>query len=1008
MSLKITERSLYKPMGEILRRHGVNSTQEVSIEGEKFPDLLAEIDGCRFLVEVKIDSESKLLEDIASAYVKGMKINAQGIVSVLFPSSVREIHPDILDSIAPKLEISKVVVALPWVADSWKKIRLEDFALKLEESYKAYTATRYPSVGYDVIVNAAREAVVEIASAIRHNLVSQYMNDAMAIVGRFDIYRAELADLGVKEDEIKAWIADIAAYLTANQLLFYHVLSQKTGVYSPLPAVNPFMPDNDLIDKLRELFSKAAKDYEPVFGPDLLTIIGRSGELHSLRAISRYMIALKALKPEHIKGELLGRLYQESIPPEARKNLGAFFTKPKAAAVLATLAIDRPDEKVLDPACGSGTLLTEAYKRKKKLAPDTLSEESLHKKLLSEIYGIDIMHFAYHMTSINLLAQNLPVPADLKNIRAGDGLEPMVLSVACKDDEPPMMRLIDWIESVRPQRLPHENFDLIIMNPPFTRRERLSEVGEINRLEKLFHDAFEGEVIRGKVGYWAYFMAAADGMLKPDGKLAMVTPEEFFAGGSAESLRRFLFFNETFKEGKYKQLKKPSRIYAIDCVVRSGKEVAFSETALYRDYLVVFKKTKAKGEKPITFVILKKPLDEITEEKTATEIREFASGLLDKISTENFEAMKIHNVNSFLRKHAGNLKPLVGFNTTKAQELFLELVEVLSKHPTLGELDEKEQLKIRVYNPGQYTAKGVEDEARKLFVKRYKGRGKALFEYVSQNKKTLKLSPIGVEGLLEVGLSDVIPALRTYAGVRKMDISGVEEYALINPKNVTLKIRKAKGMASMTKYSSAANDIRAAHKNLAGDVLLVRRAQMPSPGLYWLAYYASNKALGTTSALLNLRIRDPFASKMITLYLNSSIALLQLIGFVVETRGAWITLHGDQVWKHIHVPSLEGISKKLRNEVLTIFDEVAKVDAENLLDRLKNKSPIQKQIDEVSLELLGMSSWKDRLDDIHIAIRDELQAMLEILDRSRKPAKKAKKIMKEETTKERQSALDSY
>jgi len=994
-------------MGEMLKRHGVTSTQEVSIEGEKFPDLLAEINGCRFLVEVKIDSESKLLEDIASAYVKGMKINAQGIISTLFPSGVREIHPDILDSIAPKLEIAKVVVALPWIADSWKKIRLEDFAQRLEESYKVYTATRYPSVGYDVIVNAAREAVVEIASAIRHNLVSQYMTDAMAIVGRFDIYRAELADLGVKEDEIKAWIADIAAYLTTNQLLFYHVLSQKTGAYSPLPPVNPFIPDSDLINSLRELFSKAAKDYEPVFGPDLLSIIGRAGELHSLRAISRYITALKALKPEHIKGELLGRLYQESIPPEARKNLGAFFTKPRAAAILSTLAIDTTDERVLDPACGSGTLLTEAYKRKKKLAPDTLSEEALHKELLSKIYGIDIMHFAYHMTSINLLAQNLTVPADLRNIRAGDGLEPMVLSVACTDDDPPMMRLIDWVESVRPQRLPHESFNLVIMNPPFTRRERLSEVGEINRLEKLFHDAFEGEVIRGKVGYWAYFMAAADGMLKPDGKLAMVTPEEFFAGGSAESLRRFLFFNETFKEGEYRHRKKPSRTYVIDCVVRSGKEVAFSETALYRDYLVVFRKTKAKGERPITFVILKKPLDEIMEEKIATEIREFAMGLLDKVSTEDFEAIKIHNVNQFLRKHAGNLKPLVGFNTTKARELFLELIDVLSKHPTLGELDEKEQLKIRVYNPGQYTTKGVEDEARKLFIKRYEGRGKALFDYAGLNGKTLKLSPIGVEGLLEVSLSDVVPALRTYAGVRRIDISGVEEYALINPKNVTLKIRKAKGMGSMIKYSSAANDIKAAHKNLAGDVLLVRRAQMPSTGLYWLAYYASNKALGTTSALLNLRIRDTFAAKMFTLYLNSSIALLQLIGFVVETRGAWITLHGDQVWKHIHVPSIDGISKKLRNDVLKVFDKVTKVDSENLLDRLKNKSSIQKEIDEVSLELLGMGSWKDRLDDIHSAIIDELQAMLEILERSRKPAKKAKK-MKTETTKGRQLALDSY
>ena len=297
MSLRITERSLYKPIGDVLRKHGIKSVQEVSISGEKFPDLLAEIDGYRFLIEVKIDSESKLLEDIASAYVKAMKINAQGVISALFPSETRNIHPDILDSVAPKLEVIRAIVALPWVADSWRKMYLEDFARRLEESYKFYIETKYPSVSYDVIVSAAREAVVEIASAIRQSLVSQYASDAMAIVGRFDIYRAELEDFGVKEEEMKAWIADIAAYITVNQLLFYHILSQKTGKYPMLPDVNPFMPDKDLIDKLRGLFSRAAKDYAPVFGPDLLSIIGKAGGLNSLHALSRHIAALKALKP---------------------------------------------------------------------------------------------------------------------------------------------------------------------------------------------------------------------------------------------------------------------------------------------------------------------------------------------------------------------------------------------------------------------------------------------------------------------------------------------------------------------------------------------------------------------------------------------------------------------------------------------------------------------------------------------------------------------------------------
>ena len=600
MSYRITERSLYKPISNILSRHGARSVNEVRIvETDEQPDLVAEFDGQKFVIEVKINREAKLLEDIPRAWLKSSKINAQGFVSMLFPSNIKEIHPDILDSVAPKLEITTAIVALPWTTGSQKKIRLEDFAKRLEDSYRVYVKTKAPLISYDDIVDAAREAVVEIASTIRQKLVSQYVSDAMAIVGRFDIYQAELRDLGVKEEETKAWIADIAAYLVVNQLLFYHILSQKTTEYPLLPEVNPDMPDEELISNLKELFSKAAKDYEPVFGPDLLSIIKRSGGLNSLRALSKYIIALKALRPEHVRSELLGRLYQESIPPEARKNLGAFFTKPKAATILATLAIDRWDEKVLDPACGSGTLLTEAYRRKKKLAPLDLSDEELHERLLSDIYGIDIMHFAHHMTSINLLAQNLIVSAELRNIRAGDGLEPMILSISSKGDDPPMMRLADWMESVRPERLPHESFDVVIMNPPFTRRERLSEVGEIARLEKLFYGAFEGEVVRGKVGYSAYFMAAATNMVKPGGKLAMVTPEEFFAGGSAESLRRYIFFGEVFKKGKYVPVLPLN--YTIDYIVRSSKEVAFSETALYRDYLVVFRKIREKDERPMIF-----------------------------------------------------------------------------------------------------------------------------------------------------------------------------------------------------------------------------------------------------------------------------------------------------------------------------------------------------------------------------------------------------------------------
>jgi len=1011
LSIRITERSLYKPIGNILKKFGVKSVQEVSIEGEGFPDIQAEIDGHKFLIEVRIDTESKLLEVVPRAFQKVMKINAQGAISILFPSDVRQIHPSLLDEVAPRLRITKAIVSTPWVTDSWKEICLEDFAQRIAESYRTYIETLLPTVSYDVVVDAAREAVVEIASTIRHNLVTHYLNDAMAIVGRFDIYRATLTEFEAEEEEMKAYIADIATYLIVNQLLFYHILSQKTGKYPSLPDVNPFMPDKNLINRLKERFSLAAQDYQPVFGPDLLSIIGKAGGLNSVQALSKYISTLKALKPEHVKAELLGRLYQESIPPETRKNLGAFFTKPKAAAILATLTIDHWNEKVLDPACGSGTLLTEAYKRKKKLAPPTMNEEELHKKLLSDIHGIDIMAFAHHMTSINLLAQNLIIPAKLEHVKAGDGLSPMVRSIRCEIDDPsPLVRLEEWIESIRPpEGLPHEGFDVVIMNPPFTRRERLSEIGELNRLENLFSHAFEGEVIRGKVGYWAYFVAAADNMIKLGGKLAMVTPEEFFAGGDAESLRRFIFLNEVFRKGKgFVSEGGSRREYTIKYIIRSGKEMAFSEGASYRDYLMVLEKKKEKeenGKEPIIFVILKKPIDEIAEEEVVNEIKNFEFSLMDELSTDNVEAVKIYEVKPFLERYIGNLKPLASFNTIKTKKIFLELLKKLSKYPTLKTLSDKGLLRIQAYNPGQFITKGVEAEARNLFVKRYKGRGKALFEYVKKDGEDIILEAIGIKDLVKLNsLEDTVPALRTYANVRKINISDEEEIAIINPKKIPAEIRKKKGILNLSPYIKAANDIKAAYKKLAGEVLLVRKVNLASPNLFWLAFYTKNDTLGTTSALLNTKILDHSIVKEIIIYLNSSICLLQLLGFIAEVGGAYTTLHGDQVWKYIRVPYFDNLAEYERKRVVNVFDKVCNIEVEALFTRFRNKSFIQKLIDEVSLEMLGLDNWKNRLNELYDAITDELQVMLEVLKRSKKPTKKKVKQIKEE--KYKQISLD--
>ena len=118
------------------------------------------------------------------------------------------------------------------------------------------------------------------------------------------------------------------------------------------------------------------------------------------------------------------------MPNEVAKVFAAFYTNPIAAEILADLSIDRWDETVIDPACGSGTLLAACYRRKLELAKKQYGlkngevEKELHKKFLGEqITGIDIMPFAAHLTAINLSSQKLEEPTDILRVVVQDSLD---------------------------------------------------------------------------------------------------------------------------------------------------------------------------------------------------------------------------------------------------------------------------------------------------------------------------------------------------------------------------------------------------------------------------------------------------------------------------------------------------------------------------------------------------------------------------------------------------------
>ncbi|MEM2781078.1 MAG: N-6 DNA methylase [Candidatus Bathyarchaeia archaeon] len=965
LSSRVTERTLYPFIGRVFERFGWRYFSETGLD-ERFPDLVLEGDGAKVISEVKIDSEIQLTKAIIEADQKARRLGTRNAVALLFPSYVRDIPLSELERNYPRMKVSAIVLT-DWLADR-RELALEDLAEAFSTSFRDWLLTKKTKVSYDLVVDVARDSIREIAGYLRQSLSQKPVFDsAMAVVGRFDIYKSLLEDFsGVSEEEARLYIADITAYILVNQLIFYHIISEKLG-YDKLPDIDPLNPPKDFLDILEQTFRKGREAYPHILGFDLFPVL--RSDLRIVYSIARIVSTLKALRPQHIREDLFGRLYHETIPPETRKNLGAFYTKPEAAKLLATLAIDRWDAKVLDPACGSGTLLVEAYQRKAALAPP-MSKKDLHQRLIDDIWGIDVMHFASHMTSMNLTAQNIELPLK-PHILSQDGIKTIIES-ALKGEhvDPPEVAqeqtLTKWLELMREEKIP-KNFDVIIMNPPFTRRERIPAKKE--ELEKLVPE------VKGKTGYWAYFVVAADKLLKKNGVLAIVIPEEFFVGKSAQSVRKYLF------EGNE---------YSVRYILRSAAEVAFSESAHYRDYLLVLQKGKLAEQ--AVFSVLKKKLDEIRDktDKLAYKILKFSSDVAEKkLSTDDMVSLKILDVNSFVRRHIGNLKPLVGFNTAEACALALELLDQLKDKPTISDLVNSGKVEIKVYNPGQFTTKGVEKFARKLFTSRYGARSpNTVFLIDKIRDKEVCLKVRGTKLSLEIPIDNAVRSLRTYSKVKHIDITDEEELAIIDAESISQEVLRLTGLIPLEKAIRAASDISSAYKKISGNILLVRKARLTSPDLFWTAFFSNNKVLGTTSALLNANAENTIVIPL-TLYLNSTIGFLQLLAFMAETEGAWVTFHGKQIWYHVHVPEIKRLQEASEKSE-ELFKRINKLDVKPLFQRIKEHHPIQRDIDKLALEMLGLEDWKPRLDEIFDSLAKELEAMHKILETSRKSSKKLK------------------
>ena len=459
----------------------------------------------------------------------------------------------------------------------------------------------------------------------------------------------------------------MATTILANALVFHESLARgEGGLYEvrtlyELRNKRSGVSKNEMLEDWKRILKV---NYWPIF--DIARrILGVIPIDTASPLLERLVTTADELVADHMmrSHDLTGAVFQRLIAD--RKFLAAYYTHPASAALLVGLAIDADKTprngswakdtdvtslRIADFACGTGTLLSAAYRRISQLHEASGGDaEMIHPKMMaSALVGCDVLPAAAHLTASMLAGAHPTVKYSGSSImtvsygpREGGGvalgsldlLDPQrafdIIAITAKAVE-------GMGESEREtwSTLPHASFDLVIMNPPFTRdtdhsaikAEVLnpmfaafnSKAEEQREMAKAAKRLLQGTSAHGNAGEASAFLVLADRKLKDNGTLAMVMPLSLMSGEAWEASRQLL-------------RKSYGELVFISIAGSKDDELSFSADTGMGECLVTGRKAD-KNNTRATFVVLnERPSSTMTGSNAAVQINQLKEGNIRKL-----------------------------------------------------------------------------------------------------------------------------------------------------------------------------------------------------------------------------------------------------------------------------------------------------------------------------------------------------------------------------------------
>ncbi len=607
------ESTLNTKLAQLLRFLGLTSAVAESrqLGSPKQIDVEVSHEMARVAIEAEIANKNGAFVDASTRrdQARTKELHLDNVIALCYPKGLREIdfnvNTEVSWSVLPATTLDDAV--LP----SWTSGTIWYLAAVVRRCRREGQQTPDEIAGeLDITLSQSVEWLSEeqrsdlarlVGSDISNSVKFKAAKRAMLIVVAACMFQARLESrLPSKQPILSAWTGEPFHGSWPPQRLQECLGSKDTEMLT------------NLMDSWRAIL---AVDYRPIFEAAYRTLEAPSQNYSLVKAVQ--WVAKSALRISQsavgMRHDLMGSIFHRLI--ESARYDGSYYTNTSSAILLAGLAIRRgdlpkelKDYSIIDPACGTGTLLMAAAERIRDLRPKNKAQVDATTLIEEVLTGLDVNMTACHMAATTLGLLSPSTTFNNMNIRlmplgVDENGNAKVGSLELLGVEPGTPRLdlgIDWasgshVDTGEQEEIAANSHQLVIMNPPYTR-------------DSLRHDQFSPEIERKlkiaekkltdkRAGHGSssgtMFMDLGEHLtsLEDGSTLAFVYPAAGAAAPSNREARKLL-----------------AEWFHLDWIVASHdlKRPCFSESTAISEILVVARRRSHNADTPDTkFLILR-------------------------------------------------------------------------------------------------------------------------------------------------------------------------------------------------------------------------------------------------------------------------------------------------------------------------------------------------------------------------------------------------------------------